>query len=290
MKRTSLVLSATMLVTGLSAQKYDFTSTWDHDLAPLQATMGPDSARVAAQRISIHEADDGQVADLWKKLMKERGATVERSGNNSVVQGLEMGGPVTVRTTAERNKKSGSTDLLLAMSGADGKPLEEARAASVAKDLAVQLNKAVVQAQVDEVQKDLDKAEKDLKGTEKDRVNAASEAEDRREDLDQGQKKVGRSLEEVEELQRDLEKLQKKYKRSQDAKVLEEIADKQKDLAKAMDKQSDLTDDQQKAGRKLEKATDEVPDAAKDVEKVQQETEKLAAFLAAMQVKLASIH
>lgn len=290
MERSILIILAAMTATGLSAQKYDFGSSWDRDLSPMPAMLGPDSAKVAAQRISIYEADDGDVADLWKKMMKERGANVERSGNNSIVQGLELGGLVTVRTTVERNKKAGSTDMLLAMSTADGKPVEEARAAATAKEFAVQLNKAVVQAQVDEVKKDLDNADKALKGTEKDREKAAAEAEDRREDLDKGQKKVGKSLEEVEEIQRDLEKLQKKYKRSQDAKVLEEIADKQKDLAKAMDKQSELTDDQKKAGKRLERASDEVPDAAKDAEKAKQEREKLAAFLSALQIKLASIH
>lgn len=281
------------LTTGLilAAQDYGFSTSWTHDLKPIQDSLLVDTVTRPAQLIVVHEADDGEVYDLWKAHLKERAASVDRSGDDLLAGQATVDelGPVELRGRTTWDKKRVATDVRLVVLDAQGSPVDEARAMSVAHVLAVALNQAVVNAQLAEVQKDLDKVNDDLQKAQKDHGKAVDNEDDLKQDLDKLQDKAEDNLKEAEKVRKEIASMQRKYDLNKDPKTLEKIAKKQKELAKLESKQMDLMEDQQKTSKKLGKAGDDAPDALEDIGDLQTKKEAIDAVMEALKVKLASI-
>ena len=272
-------------------QKYDFSTTWDHEI-----TLSPDSIKDeigdhGAHRVRVYEASESEVADALKALMKEKDISYERLGPRAAAKNVDLGhGPMDLHVIYAPDKKADATDVLAVFLGPDGKPADADAARDASRALAVDLNRRIVQGQLDVVQKDVDKLQSKLDGVSKDHEKAVENSEDLQKDLEKSQDKASKNLKEAESMRKDIEKLQRKYDVSKDPKTLSKIADKQKDLAKLDKKQMDLMEDQQKSSKKLGKASEDVPDAADDFEALTKEKQEVDQVLEALKVKLASIH
>ena len=291
MIRSTLTLLT--LTTGLvlAAQDYGFSTSWTHDLKPVQDSLKMDTITRPAQLIVVHEADDGEVYDLWKQHFKERATSVDRSGGILVAGQamLDEQGPVDLRGQLNWDKKRVATDVRLVVLHSQGSPVDGARAMSVAHDLAVALNQAVVKEQIAEVQKDLDKVNDDLEKAQKDHSKAVDNEDDLQQDLTKLQDKAEDNLKDAEKVRKEIASLQRKYDLNKDPKTLEKIAKKQKELAKLESKQMDLMEDQQKTSKKIDKAGDDAPDALEDIGDLQAKKEAIDAVMESLKVKLASI-
>ena len=291
MIRSTLTLFTLVSGLVLAAQDYGFSTSWTHDLKPVGDSLKLDTITRPAQLIVVHEADDGEVYDLWKVHFKDRAMIVDRSGD-ALLAGqakLDERGPVDLRGQMNWDKKRVATDVRLLVLDAQGSQVDEARAMSVAHELSVALNQAVVNAQIAEVQKDLDKVNDDLEKAQKDHGKAVDNEDDLKQDLDKLQDKAEDNLKEAEKVRKEIASMQRKYDLNKDPKTLEKIAKKQKELAKLESKQMDLMEDQQKTSKKLGKAGDDAPDVLEDIGDLQAKMEAIDAVMEALKVKLASI-
>ena len=272
-------------------QKYDFSSTWDHEIAVSPDSIKDEIGDHGAHRVRVYEASESEVADALKALMKEKDISYDRLGPRAAAKNVDLGhGPMDLHVIYAPDKKADATDVLAVFIGPDGKPADADAARDASRALAVDLNKRIVQGQLDEVQKDVDKLQSRLDGVSEDHEKAVENSEDLQQDLEKSQDKASKNLKEAESLRKDIEKLQRKYDISKDPKTLSRIASKQKDLSKLEKKQLDLMEDQQKASKKLGKASEDVPDAADDFEELSKEKQEVDQVLESMKVKLASIH
>ncbi|MCB0778637.1 MAG: hypothetical protein KDB87_14040 [Flavobacteriales bacterium] len=291
MIRSTLTLFTLTMGLVLAAQDYGFSTSWTHDLKPVRDSLQVDTVTLPAQLIVVHEADDGEVYDLWKLHLKERAASVDRGGDDLLAGQAKLDelGPVELRGRTNWDKKRVATDVRLVVVDTQGAPVAADRAGTLAHDLAVALNKAVVNAQIAEVQKDLDKVNDDLEKARKEHGKAVDNEDDLQGDLQKLQDKAEDNLKDAEKVRKEIASMQRKYDLNKDPKTLEKIAKKQKELAKLESRQIDLMEDQQKTSKKIDKAGDDAPDALEDIGDLQAKKEAIDAVMESLKVKLASI-
>lgn len=261
---TAAVLSAT-----LHAQDKlkDGTSlTWDKTIGVGQDSLLNDTVMVPARTVPVYEADESQVAKVLGKAIP--GASFKKQGKLLSASDVSLPSastsPVQLLASIERNRKENLSTLKLAFLQ-DGKALtaNDAQLNAAVREIGVNLNKAVVQDQLDGWTKQLDKA-----GS---KAESASKASDKTQGkLNKSQSKVAKASKERSKLQGEHAVLQKeidlqnqKWTLSQDPKDLKKltkarakITKNESNMAKAMKTESD-------AQKEVSKYTSALPDAQK---------------------------
>lgn len=269
-QRTVTLLCATVaLSAALHAQDKlkDGTSlTWDKTIGVGQDFLMNDTMKVPARTVPVYEADDSQVAKLLAKAIP--GSSFKKQGKllsaSEVMFPSASDSPVQLLASIERNKKANLSMLKLAFLQG-GTPLtgDEAKLNEAVRELGVQLNKAVVQDQLDGWKKQLDKA-----GS---KAESASKASDKTQGkLSKSQDKVAKASKERSKLQGDhaiLEKeidlLNQKWTLSQDPKDLKKLTKARGKITKNESKMASVMKDEANAQKELSKYTSALPDAQK---------------------------
>ncbi len=269
-QRTLTLLCATVtLSAALHAQDKlkDGTSlTWDNTIGVGQDFLMNDTMKVPARTVPVYEADDPQVAKLLEKVIP--GASFKKQGKllsaADVMFPSASDRPVQLLASIERNKKANLSMLKLAfLQGGRALTGDDANLNEAVRQLGVQLNKAVVQDQLDGWKKQLNKAGN--------KAESASKASDRTQGkLNKSQAKLAKASKERSKLQGEHAVLQKeidlqneKWTLSQDPKDLKKLTKARSKITKNESKMASAMKEEASEQKDLSKYTEALPDAQK---------------------------
>ena len=245
---TALSLAAMLAMYGASAiaqtTKDGTQLEWRNELTVVPYTIKVGDKEFPAHTISIFEVDASTALDLWKAEYLPISAKVDGKPMRATSTRLPklQEAPVTVLAEASSDKKAGLAKLTVAFLADDTTALPEDPAqAAVAHDLAVSLNKAVVQRQIDRYQKELDKVTDKYGGSQEDVAKAKSKVTKTNRSLDKTRSKRAKIEANNARLYGEIAGLEKKFALSNDPKDLKKLtkarsklANNEKDQAKLL--------------------------------------------------------
>lgn len=209
--------------------------------------------KLPAHTFTVWEADPGTALNALKAAYAEQGA---KFSGSSPLRGMAtvagMGeAPVLLLATTAKDKKAGGARMQVAFAANDSTALPGGGEAAHA--LAVQVNRAIVQQQIDAQQKIVDKHHGRLEGAQKDQAKAQEKAGKAAEDLEKAKKEKSRLTDKHTQLQKEELKLKERYNATQEAKDLEKLTKMhnklvkvQEDLAKQIRKEADAQESHNK--------------------------------------------
>lgn len=221
--RTSILLSASLfLATSLNAQKTrdGYALKWGNSITVARDSLQNGRYMVPAYTIMVYESDGTATLDHWRAAVKPTSRSISGSKPakaTGVDQPTLCPTPMMILAGGSSDKRTGAGRLTMAFLKNDSTAIDDAQAAEkAARDMAVRLNKAVVQAQVAQAEKNLQKV-----------TGKVEDARATTADLD---KKSART-------KRDLEKLKSRQVKvqEQNARTSGEIASLEKKLLLAND-------------------------------------------------------
>lgn len=299
MKLQHLALCALSVLTpGLRAIAQEKTSDghtleWTYALEEQPAQLTVNKHKLPGWSFPVHECSPAGSMQLWKKHMTGQGAVVKSNdpmrATGGTITGLASSAPVTFATAA-KDKSSGTTRItvVFALNDSTAAP-EDPTMAKAVHEMAVQVNRAVVKAQIDDQEKRVRKTSGQLEDAQKDEAKASERASDAGRDLENVKQKQNKLTHKQADLQKEINKWQTRYNTTQDPKDLkkltkaqEKLAGVTKDLAKEMRSES-------KVQEHLNKHQDEIPDARKDERKHGEQKELANRQLEALKRKLDAI-
>ena len=284
------------LMTSVPAQdrtESGYTLNWTGELRVEPGTISNGKWSLAGHSIPVYEADGKDALDLWKKEYKPYGADFSGSKPTKALHVLVpalSSAPILVLAHATDGAKRGPARLTLAFCANDSTPLETTGdVEQVMHELAVRLNRAVIQPQVDEQQKVVDRYADKLAGAQKDQAQAERKAANANDDLEDAKRDKSKVGDKQAEQQQEVVKLQKRYNKSGDADDLRRLTKAQAELADLQERMSRELKDEQRAQKDANKRQDDVPDAEKDQIEYQKAKEKAISELEALKRKLEAV-
>lgn len=266
---------------------------WSGDLRVEPNTITNGKWSVNGHTITIHEADAKTALDLWKQEYKAQGATIAGSNpakaTNVSISGISST-PLLVLASVTGGSTKGDARLTLAYCTNDSTNVDASvNVESLTHDLAVKLNRAVVQRQIDEQQELVDKYTGKVEDAQKDQAKAQKKAASASDDLEDAKKQKSKLSAKQADLNKDILEYQARYNKTQDAKDLkkltkaqEDLVDVQKDMSKEMKNEANAQED-------VNSRQGDVPDAQKDQNAYQTKKEKVATELEALKRKLEAV-
>jgi hypothetical protein len=261
---------------------------WTNQIKVERDSLVNGKYKLPAYTFSVFESDAGIAADEWVAAFESNGSKVTGSNpykrSGVAVDGLS--GPATVMATVVRNKQDGTALVKVALAANDSMPVSDwEKGEKAAYDLAVRMNKGVVQKQVDAQQKLVDGLAKDLAGAQKDEAKANDKSSDAAADLEKAKKEKAKLASKQADLQSEQIKLQEKYTRTQDPKDLTRLTKVQQDLVKVQKDMSKQLKKEADAQKDANKKQGDIPDAQKDQQKLTTKKEKAVSDLEALKRK-----
>lgn len=208
---------------------------WRNELTVVPNTIKVNKVEHPGHTISIFEADASTALDLWKADYTpiSTGITGKplRALNVRLPEVSEQ--PIVVFAAASTEKKAGLAKLTLAFMENDSTPLADNGAqAAAARELAVRLNKAVVQRQIDRYQKELDKVSEKHGGSQADVAKAQSKVTKANNALEKAKAKRAKIEQNNARLHGEIAGLERKFALSNDPKDLKKLTKVRSKLAK----------------------------------------------------------
>jgi hypothetical protein len=239
---------------------------WDKQINVATDSLRNDSVNVPALSIPVYEAGAGQVVDLLKKAVP--GANFKKQGDQLKASNASFGtggAPMDLLAKVVQDKKAGLSKVSLAFlkPGTSNSAALDALQPAV-RNLAVDLNKAVVQGQLDEWKKKLGKADSKTSGAAKEQDKAQGK-------LDKAQAQLGKTAKEKSKLQGEHAILQKeidlynqKWTLSQDPKDLKKLTKARTKIQKNEASMAKVLQTEAKTQQDLSEATANLPDAQRE--------------------------
>jgi uncharacterized phage infection (PIP) family protein YhgE len=199
--------------------------SWTHSIKVDRDSVVNGTHLLPAYTITVFESDGSWVMDQWKNEMKavSSGITGSRPVKVSDARVPAMGdAPLLLLANSTTDKKSKSGRLTVAFALNDSTPAE-GDAQRVMHDLAVKLNKQVVQQQIDEQQKKLDKAADKHSSAQSSTEKAAKNISKANSDLQKSRKKLSKLQADKAKLQGDVHGMEKKFALTNDPKDLQKL-------------------------------------------------------------------
>lgn len=237
---------------GLHAQttKDGTALAWNHELVVVPGTITVNEVAHPAHTISVFETDEKTLLDLWKTDYTPIAAAVtSRPWKATDVRLPQLAeAPLLVYAETSTDKKAKLVKLTLAFMQNDSTPLaDNGEQEKVMRDLAVRLNKAVVQSQIDRYQADLDKVADKLGDSQSDVAKAQKNAGKAGDDLEKAKAKRAKLERESARLQGDIAGLEKRFGMSNDPKDLKKLTKAREQLARNEREQAKLMKQESKA-------------------------------------------
>lgn len=270
-----------------------YTMDWTRTLQERADPLVNARHTLTGRSFVVYECGAGEAMGYWKKRMEELGGAAKSSKpvrvTGASVPGLGIAVPL-VLANVQKDREAGGVRLIVAFALNDttAAPDDPGMPAAV-HDMAVQVNRAVVQRQIVEQEARLKKITGQVKDAQKEEAKASEQAGDAGKDLEKVNEKQAKLARKQADLQKELAKLQAKYQSDQDPKTLEKIAktqqriaDGEKDVAKAQQAES-------KAQAHKNKHEEAIPDAQKLEQKQQTRKDLATRELEALKRKLEAI-
>lgn len=232
---------------------------WDRELVVVNDSMSIGGRYVPAHTITVFETDASTAMDLLKvdytpistsiggKPMKVSGARLSQISES----------PVDVLVVGNTQKKANLARLTLAFMTNDSTVLADNGAQEeLLLGLAVRLNKAVVQGQIDQYQQVLDKTSDKLGGTQEDVAKAEKKLSKSNASLEKAKSKRAKLERDAAGLQGDINGLERKFALSNDPKDLQRLTKARQKLARTQNAQAKLMQQEAKAQGNINKYKD----------------------------------
>ncbi len=281
------------LLTTLAADAQDKTESgyllnWTNRIKIERDTLVHGKYKLPAYTFAVFETDAGIAVGEWVAAYESKGGKVTGSdpykGVGVPVDGLS--GAVTVMVTVTRNKKDGTALAAVALTQNDSTPAPDwEKGEKAVYDLAVRMNKGVVQKQVDEQQELVDELTKKLAGAQKDQVKATEQSADAADDLEKAKKEKAKLADKQADLQGEQAKLQEKYTRTNDPKDLEKLTKVQQDLVKVQKDMSKQLKKEADAQKDANKKQGDIPDSVEEQQELQVKKDRAVSELEALKRK-----
>ena len=283
------------LVSALHAQNTlkDGTSLlWDKEITVGHDSLRNDTANVAAVTVPVYEASSSDVMDLLKSQLP--GANFKKHGKVLKATGVSFATasstPVDILASVNENKKQRVSTLTLAfLSPGTAISLGGPQVEAAARGLAVKMNKAVVQCQIDSWRKKLSKASDKADDAIKDHEKAQAERDKAKAKLGKTAKEKSKLQDEHAILQKQIDLDNQKWTLSQNSKDLKALTKSRSKITKNETAMAKVMQDEADIRKDLAKNADEVPDTQKAKEQKTAEQAEIQRTVDALQHKLESI-
>lgn len=297
--RAHRILSALSLalVVGTSAQAQntlkDGTSLqWDRQITVGQVPLKTDSAEYPALAVQVYEVDGSQVWSLLKKELP--GAEFKKSGKLMKAPGVSIGTgmatPVDLLASVTENKKERVSTLVLApLVAGTTNPATDAALEPAVRELAVKLNKAVVQQQLDQWTKQLGKADNKAEGAAADKDKAQERVNKAQAELEKVTKEKSKLQNQHAVLQKEIDLHNQKWTLSQDPKDLKKLTKARSKITKNESQMAKVMAKEAKIQTELTKSSSNLPDAQKKQEEKAASQADVQRTVDALKRKLESI-
>ncbi|MEZ4755918.1 MAG: hypothetical protein R2817_03715 [Flavobacteriales bacterium] len=287
----SLALPLLLLSTAMAQEKTKegYTKTWDRPITVVPDSMLNGTHKLPAYTIAVHEADAGEVIDLWKADMKALSREVTGSKPlraNGVVL-TELGtAPVNLAVMAVTEKKSDLSRLTVAFLATDSTAMPAApEQEAYVRSLAVKYNKAIVQKQIDAYQKMLDRSSEKLADAQGDEAKLKQRMSKANNEVAKLKAKRGKVMADNARVQGDISGLEKKFALTNDPKDLQRLTKARQKLAKGESKVAKLMQSEAKAQDTVNKYQDKLPKASSEQQDITLNKEEITNTLNALKRK-----
>lgn len=283
-----ITLFAFFIANGQEKSSTGYELNWTKPVKVERDSMLNGKHKLPAFAFEVFESDAKMAVDEWVAAYEEQGGKVTGTDpyKSTAVKVDGLSGEVIVMAKVARNRKDGLARVLVALAANDSTAApDEAKGEKAVYDLAVRMNKGVVQKQLDEQQKLVDDLTRDLESAQQDQAKAHSKSADANDDLEDAKRKKARLSSKQSDLQADQAKYEARYAKSNDPKDLKKLTKARNDLVKVhrdMAKQMKREADAQK---KANKRHADIPDAVEDQQELQAKKEKAVSDLEALKRK-----
>ena len=244
---------------------------WKHTLEEQPAQLSVNKHMLSGWSFPVYECSRGEAMQLWKKHMAAQGATVKSNepmrATGGSITSLAPPPPVTFATAA-KDKKTGTTrvTVVFALNDSTAAP-ENPTMINAVHEMAVQVNRAVVQAQIADQEKRVKKTAGQLEDAQKDEAKASERANDTGRDLEDVKQNQSKLSHKQADLQKEINKWQTRYNTTQDPKDLKKLTKAQEKLASVDGDLAKEMRSESKVQEQLNKHQEALPDARKDERK-----------------------
>ena len=266
---------------------------WTGNVSPVPGEVTNGTFKVPGLTIQVAEADAGAVSAFFRTEMTGR-CLKYVSGTpikciDATIPEVSLS-PLLLLAQVVSGKKGEPASFTIAFAANDSTPLtDQGKAEAYAQSLAVRMNRAVVQVQINEQQKALDKYTGKVEGAQKDQARAQRKGANATDDLESIKKEKGKLAERQVDLQSNVQKYQARYNLSQKeddlkklTKAQEQLLRVQKDMSKQLKKEGQVQKD-------INAQAADVPDAQRDQNEYQTEKEKANTEMEALRRKFEAI-
>lgn len=292
----TLVSIAFALIAGTTLQAQDAlkdgtTLQWAKEIAVGTDSLRNDSVTVPALTVPVFEAGASKVTGLLKTVLP--GADLKKQGDLLKAAGVVFGPagtPVDLLVRATEDKKLGQSTLALAfLQPGTTSSLDLATLQPAVRDLGVQLNKAVVQEQLNSWTAKLDKAGSKTESAVADQEKAQGRQNKAQAELDKIAKEKSKLQNEHAILQKEIDLNNQKWALSQDPKDFKKLTKSREKITKNEGKMAKAMDNEAKAQKELTKSGTALPEAQKAKEEKAAAQAEVQRTVDALQRKLESI-
>jgi hypothetical protein len=288
----SLFLSLGAALHAQNTLKDGTSLIWDKEITVGHDLMQNDSVKVAALTVPVYEATASQVVSLLKTELP--GASFKKQGKVLKAYGASFTAasstPVDMLASIAENRKQHMSILTLALVGpGTSTSVEGPEAEAAVRDLAVKLNKAVVQQQIDSWKKQLAKADGKAEDAVKEHGKAQTQQARTRAKLEKSAKLKSKLQDEHAVLQREIDLYNQKWTLSQDQKDLKKLTKARTKITRNETEMAKAMQDEAETQETLVKNADELPDAQKEKEKATASQAEVQRTVDALQRKLENI-
>lgn len=266
--------------------------SWNHELTVVPGTIPTGTTEYPAHIITVFETDANTALDLLKAEYVPLSVSIE--GKPLMVRGAKLPGisdqPVNILLTSTTDKKANLARLSLAFMINDSTSLpDNGEQSRTARDLAVRLNKAVVQKQIDSYQKQLEKAGKKLGDTEEDVARSKDKLSKSNSGLQKAMSKRIRTEKESAALHDDISGLERTFALSNEPKDLKKLTKAREKLAKSEKAQAKLMQLEDKYQDSINKSQGSVDSDNKEADVRTKGKEDVQRIITELKLKLDNI-
>jgi len=297
LSRSSIpVLVLTLSGLSLHAQdktKEGFQLAWNNTITVVPDTLVNGTHKLPAYTITVFESDGGAAMDLWKTSMKARSREVAGSKPVKAI-GATLTDlsptPVLVVAESSTDKRAGIGKLKLAFAENDSTPVANADGAQgQAHAMALELNKALVQSQIDSYSKLLGKATDKAEGAQADMAKNEKALSKATGQLAKAKKDVSKIQADNAKLHGDVTGLEKKFALTNDPKDLQKLTKARSKLTKGESSLAKAMKSESKAQDAVDKYQGKAPDRAQEQAERAETKQELEAIKAKLERKLDAI-
>ncbi len=253
------LLSASTAVQAQDLTKDGKALSWNHELTVVPGTIKTKTTEFPAHTITVFETDAKTALELFKTEYAPISASI--GGKPMKVTGAKLPSisaePVDVLVSATTDKKAKLTRLSLTFMSNDTTSLpDNGDQERTVRELAVRLNKAVVQRQIDGYQKDMEKVGKKLGDSQKDMAKSKKKLSKANSGLQKAMSKRSKTERQSATLHGNISGLERTFALSNDPKDLKKLTKARTKLAKSEKAQAKLMEQEAKYQSSINKSQD----------------------------------